>query len=91
MGAGLGGGSSDAASVLLALNRLWKLDWPRARLAALARTLGADVAVLHRRRARDRRAASASELTPVTLPTRWLALMQPAAHVRTADIFARRN
>jgi 4-diphosphocytidyl-2-C-methyl-D-erythritol kinase len=42
-GAGLGGGSSDAASTLLALNRLWQLDWPRARLADLALRLGADV------------------------------------------------
>ncbi|HOB94708.1 MAG TPA: 4-(cytidine 5'-diphospho)-2-C-methyl-D-erythritol kinase [Aquabacterium sp.] len=42
-GAGLGGGSSDAASVLLALNRLWGLHWPRDRLQAIAITLGADV------------------------------------------------
>src|SRR5690606_22675710 len=42
-GAGLGGGSSDAATVLLALNQLWGLHWPRARLEALALQLGADV------------------------------------------------
>jgi 4-diphosphocytidyl-2-C-methyl-D-erythritol kinase len=42
-GAGLGGGSSDAASTLLALNRLWGLHWPRDRLQAIAVTLGADV------------------------------------------------
>jgi 4-diphosphocytidyl-2-C-methyl-D-erythritol kinase len=42
-GAGLGGGSSDAASTLLALNRLWGLHWPRARLQPLALSLGADV------------------------------------------------
>ena len=42
-GAGMGGGSSDAATVLLALNRLWGLDWPRARLLELATPLGADV------------------------------------------------
>src|SRR5687768_13094564 len=41
--AGLGGGSSDAASTLLALNRLWALDWPRERLLDLAQRLGADV------------------------------------------------
>src|SRR3984957_2140067 len=45
MGAGLGGGSSDAATCLVALNRLWGLDWPAARLAALGLTLGADVPV----------------------------------------------
>lgn len=42
-GAGLGGGSSDAATTLLALNRLWRLDWPRERLLAIGETLGADV------------------------------------------------
>jgi 4-diphosphocytidyl-2-C-methyl-D-erythritol kinase len=42
-GAGLGGGSSDAATVLLGLNRLWGLGWPRSRLLALAAPLGADV------------------------------------------------
>jgi 4-diphosphocytidyl-2-C-methyl-D-erythritol kinase len=42
-GAGMGGGSSDAATVLLALNRLWGLGWPRARLLELAVPLGADV------------------------------------------------
>jgi len=43
MGAGLGGGSSDAASVLLALNRLWALRLPRDELAAIGQSLGADV------------------------------------------------
>ena len=43
--AGLGGGSADAAAALRLLNRLWELDWPRERLAALAAPLGADVPV----------------------------------------------
>lgn len=42
-GAGMGGGSSDAATVLLGLNRLWELNWDRQRLMQLAQTLGADV------------------------------------------------
>src|SRR5664279_158772 len=42
-GAGLGGGSSDAASTLLALNRLWQLDWPLERLLPIGLALGADV------------------------------------------------
>lgn len=42
-GAGMGGGSSDAATTLLALNRMWNLNWPRERLQAVAVTLGADV------------------------------------------------
>lgn len=42
-GSGMGGGSSDAATTLLALNRLWALDWPRARLTDVGVRLGADV------------------------------------------------
>lgn len=87
MGAGLGGGSSDAASVLLALNRLWGLDWPRARLAALAQMLGADVPFFV---GGDNALARGigDSLTPVSLPAAWLALVHPRVHVRTADVFA---
>ena len=87
MGAGLGGGSSDAASTLLALNRLWGLDWPRARLRALAGSLGADVPFFvegHNAVARG----IGDELAPVTLPSRWIVLVCPAAHVATREIFA---
>src|SRR4051812_28469455 len=42
-GAGLGGGSSDAATVLIALDRLWELHWPRSRLAVLGLRIGADL------------------------------------------------
>ncbi|MFO1315344.1 MAG: 4-(cytidine 5'-diphospho)-2-C-methyl-D-erythritol kinase [Burkholderiales bacterium] len=86
-GAGLGGGSSDAASVLLALNRLWALDWPRARLAELAASLGADVPFFVGGENAVARGVG-DVLTPVTLPPLWLALAFPRAHVRTADIFA---
>ena len=65
---GLGGGSSDAASVLLALNRLWALALSRAALSRIARGARRRRAVLRRRRAPRSRAASASALTPVTLP-----------------------
>jgi len=86
-GAGLGGGSSDAASVLLALNRLWKLELPRARLLDIAQTLGADVAFFVGGENAIVR-GTGERLTPVTLPTCWLALAFPRVHVRTADIFA---
>lgn len=86
-GAGLGGGSSDAASVLLALNRLWGLAWPRARLAAIGQALGADVPFFIGGENAVARGIG-ERLTPVTLPTTWLALALPRTHVRTADIFA---
>jgi len=86
-GAGLGGGSSDAASVLLALNRLWKLELPRARLLDIAQTLGADVAFFVGGENAIVR-GTGERLTPVTLPTCWLALAFPRVHVRPADIFA---
>lgn len=86
-GAGLGGGSSDAASVLLALNRLWSLDWPRARLAEVAATLGADVPFFVGGGPALARGIG-DALTPVTVPPLWVALAFPAAHVRTADVFA---
>ncbi len=87
MGAGLGGGSSDAASVLLALNRLWRLGWPRARLAEVAASLGADVPFFVGGRNAVARGIGEA-LTPVTLPEQWLVLVQPPAHVHTADVFA---
>ena len=87
MGAGLGGGSSDAASVLLALNRLWGLDWSRARLAELAAPLGADVPFFVGGQAAVARGIG-EVLAPVSLPTQWLLLATPAVQVRTADMFA---
>ena len=90
MGAGLGGGSSDAASVLLALNRLWALGWPRARLATLARSLGADVPFFIAGQNAIARGIG-DELTPVTLPARWLVLMRPDVHVGTGEVFASPN
>ncbi len=86
-GAGLGGGSSDAASVLLALNRLWGLALPRARLEEFAVGLGADVAFFVGGENAVARGIG-ERLTAVSLPTHWLALAFPRAHVRTADVFA---
>jgi 4-diphosphocytidyl-2-C-methyl-D-erythritol kinase len=85
-GAGLGGGSSDAATTLLALNRLWGLNWPRQRLAALALTLGADVPFfVHGHHAFVE--GVGESITPVTLPRLWLAVVKPAASLGTAQIF----
>lgn len=86
-GAGMGGGSSDAASTLLALNRLWGLGWPRRRLLELALRLGADVPFF----VGGRNAiveGIGERLTPVNLPVQWLAVVKPPAGIETRAIFA---
>jgi 4-diphosphocytidyl-2-C-methyl-D-erythritol kinase len=86
-GAGLGGGSSDAATTLLALNRLWELNWPRERLAALALQLGADVPFfVHGHNAFVQ--GIGEQVAPVDLPQSWLAVVKPSSSLATADIFA---
>lgn len=87
MGAGLGGGSSDAASVLLALNRLWRLALPREELQAIAVLLGADVPFFVAGENAIARGIG-DALAPVTLPSQWLALAFPQVTVATAAIFA---
>ena len=86
-GAGLGGGSSDAASTLLALNRLWDLHWPRDRLLALGLSLGADVPFFIG--GQNAFVEGIGEvLTPVPLPSQWYAVVKPAAGIETRAIFA---
>ena len=85
-GAGLGGGSSDAATVLVALNRLWGLDWPTERLAELGLALGADVPVFVL--GRNAWAEGVGErLTPIELPPAWYLLVDPGVHASTAELF----
>jgi len=86
-GAGLGGGSSDAASTLLALNRLWGLNWTRARLAELALGLGADVPFFLGNAAAIVEGIG-ERVTPITLSPQWLAVVKPAASLDTGSIFA---
>lgn len=86
VGGGLGGGSSDAATALVALNRLWGLDWPLARLAALGARLGADVALfVHGRTAWGE--GIGERLTPVDSPEQHYAIVYPGVGVATASIF----
>ncbi|MFO1197809.1 MAG: 4-(cytidine 5'-diphospho)-2-C-methyl-D-erythritol kinase [Burkholderiaceae bacterium] len=87
MGGGLGGGSSDAATTLLALNRLWDLNWPRRRLARLALTLGADVPVFVFGRAAYATGIG-ERLRPLALPARAYVLVAPRVAVPTAGVFA---
>lgn len=87
MGAGLGGGSSDAAAVLRALNRLWGLDWPLARLAELGARLGADVPVfVHGRHAWG--TGTGTELTSIDLPPQRYLVLHPGVPVSTVEAYA---
>ncbi|MPS27625.1 4-(cytidine 5'-diphospho)-2-C-methyl-D-erythritol kinase [Pigmentiphaga sp.] len=85
-GGGLGGGSSDAATVLLALNRLWGTGLPRRDLMRLALPLGADVPVFVFGRNAFAEGVG-EELTAIDLPPCWYVLVQPDASVPTADVF----
>ncbi|MCX7962171.1 MAG: 4-(cytidine 5'-diphospho)-2-C-methyl-D-erythritol kinase [Burkholderiales bacterium] len=87
VGGGLGGGSSDAATVLLALNRLWGCGLSRAALAALAAELGADVPVfVFGRNALGE--GRGERLTALDLPPAWYLVLVPQVAVSTAEIFA---
>lgn len=85
-GAGLGGGSSDAASVLLGLNRLWSLRLSRAELMCVGATLGADVPFFIGGGAALARGIGEA-LTPMSVPTLWVALAMPTVRVPTGTIF----
>ena len=87
LGGGLGGGSSDAASVLLALNRLWGARRPRADLMRIGLALGADVPFFLGSGPALARGIG-ERLIPVSLPTLWVAVIVPAVSVATATIFA---
>jgi 4-diphosphocytidyl-2-C-methyl-D-erythritol kinase len=86
MGGGIGGGSSDAATTLLALNRLWELCLDEDRLAALGLQLGADVPVFVRGRAAFAEGVG-ERLEPVDIEEPWYLVLTPEAHVATADVF----
>lgn len=86
-GGGFGGGSSDAATVLLALNRLWNAGLEVDALAALGLQLGADVPVFVR--GHNAWAEGVGELlTPIALPPAWFVLVHPDVHVPTPALFA---
>jgi len=83
---GLGGGSSDAATTLVALNELWRTGLGVDALAELGLVLGADVPVFVR--GRSAWAEGVGEiLTAVDLPARWFAVVRPAVAVSTAEVF----
>jgi 4-diphosphocytidyl-2-C-methyl-D-erythritol kinase len=87
MGGGLGGGSSDAATVLMALNRLWGLNLPREELQALGLRLGADVPVFVF--GRNAFAEGVGErLRAVDLPPASYVVLEPPVHVATGVVFS---
>ena len=84
--AGMGGGSSDAASTLLALNRLWGLNWPLSKLLPLGLALGADVPFfLHGHNAWVE--GIGEQITPIELPPSQFVVIKPDAGLETARIF----
>jgi len=86
LGGGLGGGSSDAAATLIALNRLWSLGLTRARLMQLGLQLGADVPVfVFGENAFAEGVGEALRAYP--LPEAWYVVLFPPVHVPTAQIF----
>jgi len=86
MGGGLGGGSSDAATVLVALNWLWGLDLDEDTLAELGRQLGADVPVFVRGRSAWAEGIG-ERLTPLPLPRRTYVVLDPHESVPTGALF----
>jgi len=86
MGGGLGGGSSDAATTLVALNRLWETGLSVEHLAELGLQLGADIPVFVRGQAAWAEGVG-EKLTPVTLPEPWFLVLIPPVHVATGKIF----
>jgi 4-diphosphocytidyl-2-C-methyl-D-erythritol kinase len=87
VGGGMGGGSSDAATVLLALNRLWKLNLSREKLRAIGLGIGADVPFfLYGRSALGE--GVGERLTGLDLPPAWYLVLEPQVPVSTAEIFS---
>jgi 4-diphosphocytidyl-2-C-methyl-D-erythritol kinase len=87
MGAGLGGGSSNAATTLLVLNEIWQLDITKNELIKIAATIGADVPIFIF--GQDAIAMGiGEELTVIDLPEQEYLVLTPNAHVNTAKLFA---
>lgn len=87
LGGGLGGGSSDAATTLLALNHLWKLGLNNNQLIELGLQLGADVPVFIFGENAFAEGVG-EELMPILLPPAWYLVLIPPLHVSTAEVFS---
>lgn len=87
IGGGIGGGSSDAATVLLGLNKLWQCGLSTQDLAAIGLSLGADVPVFINGFAAWAEGVG-EQLTPINLPEKWFLVVHPKVFVSTSEIFA---
>ncbi|MGD9424526.1 4-(cytidine 5'-diphospho)-2-C-methyl-D-erythritol kinase [Pantoea sp. NSTU24] len=86
MGGGLGGGSSDAATVLVALNHLWQTGFTPDELAAIGMTLGADVPVFVQGFAAFAQGVG-EELQPAEPEEKWYLVAHPGVHISTPQVF----
>lgn len=86
MGGGLGGGSSDAATTLVVLNKLWGVGLDQSSLMELGLQLGADVPIFVFGRSAWAEGVG-EKLQPLELPEAWYTILVPPCHVATADVF----
>lgn len=86
MGGGLGGGSSDAATTLVVLNRLWGLNLPKEKLLAMGLKLGADVPVFVFGHASWGEGVG-EKLEKIEVPEKWVVILKPDCNVETKEIF----
>lgn len=87
MGGGLGGGSSNAATTLVALNQLWQCHLSKSKLAQLGLTLGADVPIFIHGEAAWAEGVG-EQLSPISPSEPWYAVLVPDCHVSTAEVFS---
>ena len=87
MGGGVGGGSSDAATTLVALNYLWKTGLELDQLAEIGLALGADIPVFIQGKAAFAEGVG-EKLQPIKIPEPWFLVVKPSVHVPTVKIFS---
>ena len=87
MGGGLGGGSSNAATTLVALNQIWQTGYTFQQLAEMGLALGADVPVFVMGRSAWAEGVG-EKLTPLELPSVWYLVIHPGCHVDTGKVFS---
>jgi 4-diphosphocytidyl-2-C-methyl-D-erythritol kinase len=87
IGGGLGGGSSNAATTLVALNHIWRTGYTLQQLAEMGLALGADVPVFVMGRSAWAEGVG-EKLTPIDLPSVWFLIIHPGCHVDTRKVFS---